>query len=681
MTAVQHFPERTQPAHSDAALLERFATQGDGEAFRALVDRHAGMVFAACLRVLGDRHGAEDAAQAVFLLLARKARGLGPGVVLAGWLYKTAVFAAREAKRGRAIRARHEREAVVMRDPASDAATEAAESAAWEALRGELDRALSALPAAQRDAIVLRFLEGRSLEDAARELNVPAGTLSARVSRGLDRLREALARRGVTHSAGALGVLLAGRAFEEAPEHLAASIHAACLGTAGASAGSMVLVEAMMRTMLWFKIKVVAAAACVALALGIGVPLAVSGAGAEERPVPPATPAASAAPAAGPAAKPGAATFVWARLVDTSTKAEAAKERSDAWIEQMLKAKNIPAVTGQGPWVKLEEKPANIYLSLVQEARGGRSILVSSRQAAANGTFSVQVNGTKIEVPGEAVTLDERRPRTIFALTKYPVENLQLALALGDEHGPFAGGEAAPAAGGAPTAREADWDARVAGIGKTFGKRVYEMRARGKAVGRWTMTSALAKDQGKEVIVFADTMTLDAGRDKVSVQFETRCVPGRLFEPLRHIVTMDSGQAADDEEVSPQDLTIGADKIAGEFRGRKIEVARDGKTPLVVVTTALYRVLEALPHEAGCEVAFDALEGGTQVKPGGKVRCVGEENLTVNGKDVKVWKYEYTNPRARPTAYWTDERHRLVRMQLDHFEMFLTEDAGRNEEF
>lgn len=115
MTAVQHLLERTQPADGDAALLERFASQGDGEAFRLLVDRHAGMVYAACRRILGDCHGAEDAAQAAFLLLAKKACSLRQDVVLAGWLYKTAIFAAREAKRGRAIRARHEREAVVMR--------------------------------------------------------------------------------------------------------------------------------------------------------------------------------------------------------------------------------------------------------------------------------------------------------------------------------------------------------------------------------------------------------------------------------------------------------------------------------------------------------------------------------------------------------------------------------------
>lgn len=69
------------------------------------------------------------------------------------------------------------------------------------------------------------------------------------------------------------------------------------------------------------------------------------------------------------------------------------------------------------------------------------------------------------------------------------------------------------------------------------------------------------------------------------------------------------------------------------------------------------------------------------MKPGGMVRCVDEEKLTANGKDVKVWKYEYTNARARPTAYWTDERYRIIRVQLDHLEMFLTEDAGRNEEF
>ena len=270
---------------TDCELLRRYAQVGDAAAFSALVERHAEMVHATCLRVLGETQDAEDAGQAVFLLLTRKARALPKGTVLAGWLYRTATFVAREARGKRRTRRRHEREAQAMRTQATSAVLPDAEQAqVWEQLRSTLDAELAALPATQRDALVLRYLQGRSLEDAAQEMNCPAGTLAVRASRGLEQLRVRLTQRGVVLPSALLSTVLMVHAVPTAPAGFAASVQAACLGKAGASVGSLALVEAVMKAWFWIKVKVALCVTALVLVGGMGVPTAYL-ALAEEKPL------------------------------------------------------------------------------------------------------------------------------------------------------------------------------------------------------------------------------------------------------------------------------------------------------------------------------------------------------------------------------------------------------------
>jgi RNA polymerase sigma factor (sigma-70 family) len=143
---------------SDAQLLTRYAGAGDEAAFAELVARHGPMVYRVCLRRLGDAHEAEDAAQAAFVVLARKAAGFRPGADLAAWLHGIAQRAAGEAARARTRRARREEEAAMLR--AALGAARSAEPGDGMALEA-LDAGLAALSAAQRQAVLLRYVEGR----------------------------------------------------------------------------------------------------------------------------------------------------------------------------------------------------------------------------------------------------------------------------------------------------------------------------------------------------------------------------------------------------------------------------------------------------------------------------------------------------------------------------------------
>jgi RNA polymerase sigma factor (sigma-70 family) len=197
---------RSQPSRfevlGDGPLLARFLAEKDQQAFAAIVSRHGPMVLGVCRRILRNFQDAEDAFQATFLVLARKAGSLSRPELLANWLYGVAFRTAQQARAKQARRSHHEWEAASM-------------AAAWsepEAGNGELrevlDQELFRLPEKYRAPLVLCYLEGKTNEEAARLLGWPPGSMSARLARGREMLRERLAgRRGVL--AGALPGLLA----------------------------------------------------------------------------------------------------------------------------------------------------------------------------------------------------------------------------------------------------------------------------------------------------------------------------------------------------------------------------------------------------------------------------------------------------------------------------------------
>src|SRR5436309_2402381 len=160
----------------DRALLERFLADRDEAAFEALVRRHGPMVLGVCRRVVGNIHEAEDAFQATFLVLVRKAAAIGEREAVGNWLFGVAYRAALKARAAALRRKAREKQVNVMPEQCIDT------DETWHDLRPLLDRELASLPAKYRTAILLCDLEGRSRRDAAHELRVPEGTLSSRLA-------------------------------------------------------------------------------------------------------------------------------------------------------------------------------------------------------------------------------------------------------------------------------------------------------------------------------------------------------------------------------------------------------------------------------------------------------------------------------------------------------------------
>jgi RNA polymerase sigma factor (sigma-70 family) len=207
----------------DAVLLGRFVRQRDEAAFAELARRHGPMVLAVCRRALGDEQGAEDACQATFLVLARKAAAVRPASV-AAWLHSTARHLALRCRRAEDRRRRRE----AGRPAAAPPRGPLDELSAREALV-LLDEELARLPEAYRLPLVLCALEGRTADEAARLLGCSPGSVRGRLGRGRARLHARLVRRGLTLTA-ALGLLELARVAAAAGQPAAAAAVAALAG-------------------------------------------------------------------------------------------------------------------------------------------------------------------------------------------------------------------------------------------------------------------------------------------------------------------------------------------------------------------------------------------------------------------------------------------------------------------
>jgi RNA polymerase sigma-70 factor (ECF subfamily) len=197
---------------ADKDLLRRFASRRDESAFEMLVHRHGPMVQGVCRRILGDAHEAEDAFQAVFLVLARKSKSIRKPELLANWLYGVACRIARKA-RIRAIRKdSRERRAGTM--PVAGIMPVAGQllDLEWLELKAVLDDELQQLPEKYRAPLVLCYLHGQTNVQAAEQLGWPSGSISERLARAREILRTRLNRRGLTLSAGLLALLLSEKA-------------------------------------------------------------------------------------------------------------------------------------------------------------------------------------------------------------------------------------------------------------------------------------------------------------------------------------------------------------------------------------------------------------------------------------------------------------------------------------
>jgi RNA polymerase sigma factor (sigma-70 family) len=208
---------------TDSDLLGRYVRHRDEAAFEALVRRHGPMVLGVCRRVLHNPDDAEDAFQATFLVLVRKAAALRSPGLLGNWLYGVAYRTALEARKAAARRRAKEAKMV----PATETAP-----AAWDDLRLVLDQELQRLPEKYRAVLVLCYLGGETRSAAARQLGWPEGTVASRLAGARGLLAKRLARRGLAVSAGALAALLSRNASASVPAPvLSATLRAAVGGT------------------------------------------------------------------------------------------------------------------------------------------------------------------------------------------------------------------------------------------------------------------------------------------------------------------------------------------------------------------------------------------------------------------------------------------------------------------
>ena len=280
---------------TDGDLLRRFAGDHDCQAFEMLVRRHGPLVLGICKRVLPQLQDAEDAFQATFLVLARKAASICNTGAVVSWLYGVALRTARAAKRAACRRHTHEARAQAVTPP--DPSWEAA----WREVQTVLDDEINRLPGRLRGPFLLCHLEGQGRAEAARQLGLTLGTVWSRLAQARKLLRARLARRGVSLSAvlGAIGITR--NATAALPAGLMSSTARAAViivqGSAGGVSTTVVaLVEQGMRTMALARLKLGLALALIAGMLAVGAAVMVL-------PSPTPEPAAMAEPPPRPAAE------------------------------------------------------------------------------------------------------------------------------------------------------------------------------------------------------------------------------------------------------------------------------------------------------------------------------------------------------------------------------------------
>lgn len=245
-------PTMLAAALDDGQLLERFVQNRDETAFAALVTRHGPLVLGVCRRVLHHQQDTEDAFQATFVVLARKARSICKQTSLASWLYKVAY---RIALRARAANAR--RRLPEHRPQATYAPSPLGEVVQAE-LRRVLDEEVQRLPEKYRAPILLCYLEGQTNEKAAEQLHCPTGTVKIRLARGREMLRKRLTRRGIGLSALSLAAALVYDVAAAVPPSLATATLQAAVGGVAPVAVTQ-LVGGALKAMCWTKLKIAAA--------------------------------------------------------------------------------------------------------------------------------------------------------------------------------------------------------------------------------------------------------------------------------------------------------------------------------------------------------------------------------------------------------------------------------------
>lgn len=249
----------------DMALVRDYAASQSEPAFATLVQRHINLVHSAALRQVGDAHLAQEITQAVFLILSRKARSLGPDTILSAWLYRTTRYAAADALKSHRRRVLREQEAYMqsrLNEPAADA---------WTQLAPLLDEAMADLNEPDRSALILRYFENKTAPEIAAALSVSEVAAQKRVVRALEKLRLIFARRGVALSATSIAGAISANSISAAPATLATSTIAIAGSSAVVTASTLTLVKGALKLVTISKLKLGVVSAVIVA--GLATPL------------------------------------------------------------------------------------------------------------------------------------------------------------------------------------------------------------------------------------------------------------------------------------------------------------------------------------------------------------------------------------------------------------------------
>ena len=255
----------------DMELVREFATRQSDAAFETLVSRHLNLVYSVALRQVRDPHLAQEVAQAVFIILARKAGSLGQKTILSGWLLRTAQYASADALKNQRRRQHREQETYMQSilNCGCDAPSQPTNEEAWTQISPLLDAAMLRLGEKDRNAIVLRFFENKNLREVGAALGASEDSARVRINRALEKLRTFFTKRGVMLSATVIATAVSANSVQAAPVGLAATISAAAVKSSAVAASTLTLVKGALKIMAWTKMKTtVVAVAAVIVATG-----------------------------------------------------------------------------------------------------------------------------------------------------------------------------------------------------------------------------------------------------------------------------------------------------------------------------------------------------------------------------------------------------------------------------
>jgi RNA polymerase sigma factor (sigma-70 family) len=239
----------------DLTLLREYAAHDSEAAFAELVSRRIGFVYSAALRQVRDPHLAGEITQAVFIILAQKAGRISDKTILCGWLFKTTRYAAIAQARDAAKRSL--RTATIEKEFQMQSEIQAsAPDALWEKMSPLLDEALATLGETDRQAVLLRFFENKSLAEVGSHLGTGEDTARKRVARALEKLHRYFTKRGVSSTTAILAGAISANSVQAAPVALAKTISVVALSKgAAATASTLTLVKGALKAMTWSKVK------------------------------------------------------------------------------------------------------------------------------------------------------------------------------------------------------------------------------------------------------------------------------------------------------------------------------------------------------------------------------------------------------------------------------------------